>query len=269
MSTNNWADAGAALPEPEVIDNNDGTKTVISYKYNDQKKKVKVTQRIKFVKTTETINTAVARRMKWAKFGLEKENGNKGPDFTTTTVTEAVKLTLSTTWKADEEKEQEIAKKSTTTSAFKCRFCGNTGHYSAKCPYKDTLGMAGMLKPAGGDSLPANAPPPQSTNSRYVLPHMRAGAKPIVPASEVPALRVTNLNAAIDRDMLRMIVSKYAEGEPVERVSILRNRDTGEPIGVAFVNMTTMRGAELVKDALDGKGLMNMIISVDFAKPKK
>lgn len=250
MSTS-WADEGAELAPPQVIHNDDGTKTVISYKYNDQKKKVKVTQKIKYVKTTQTVNPLVAQRMKWAKFGVEKKNEAMGVQSNATHPSDMLKVILSTTWKADEEKEQALAKKTTTTSAIKCRTCGNSGHYTAKCPYKDTIGA----------SKTAETKSDKPSNGRYVPPNVRDGLS----AVEVPALRITNLNTAVDRDALESIVSRFGN---YDRVSILKNRETGEPLGVAFVNMSTMKGAEAVKEALDGKGLMNLIISVDWAKPK-
>lgn len=262
MSSTNWADAGAELAPPEVIDNGDGTKTIISYRYNEQKKKIKVTQKVKFIKTTETVNSAIAKRLKWKKFGREAGSTVVGPDTKSTQLVGEVKLILSTTWKADTEKEKEMAKKSAPRSALKCRVCGNTGHYTAKCPYKDTLGIDGVLKPAGAAKEETK---PATFASKYKLPHMRAGADGVAPPTEVPALRISNLNAAIDRDSLEQLVSRYG---PCDRVSILRNRATGEPLGVAFVNMMTRSGAEKVMEALDGKGLMNMILSVDWARPK-
>lgn len=266
MSSSSWADEGSDLQPPQVIDNNDGTKTVISYRYNDQKKKVKVTQKIRFVKTTEKVNLLVAQRMKWNKFGAEKDNNTVGLDTKTTQITEEVKLILSTTWKADEEKEQALAKKTTTGKAIKCRVCGNSGHYTAKCPYKDTIGMNGILKSSSDSANISNEKPTAGPgSSRYVPPNMRSGNGGLAPAAEVPALRITNLNTAIDRDALQSIVSRYGN---YDRVSILKNRETGEPLGVAFVNMSTLAGAEAVKEALDGRGLMNLIISVDWAKPK-
>lgn len=264
MASTNWADVEAELAPPQVIDNNDGTKTVISYRFNDQKKKVKVTQKIKFVKTMEKVNPLVAQRAHWKRFGIEKDNKTVGPDSKTTQITEEVKLILSTTWKADEEKEQEQAKNKQVKSTFKCRVCGGTGHYTVKCPYRDTFGSDKMFGTgaADADNKPAAAGP---GSSRYVPPNMRAGGSELAAAAEVPALRITNLNAAIDRDSLQAIVSRFGN---YDRVSILKNRETGESLGVAFVNMTTLRGAEAVKEALDGRGLMNMIISVDWARPK-
>lgn len=265
MSTTNWADAEGELPAPQVIDNNDGTKTIISYRFNNQNKKVKVTQKIKFVKTTETVNPDIAKRMQWKRFGIEKDNKTLGPDTKTTQITDEINLILSTTWKGDEEKEKELAKKNTVRTTIKCRVCGGGGHYSAKCPYKDTFGTDALKPSAASEADKKLSSSIGSGSSRYVPPNARAGAVNSSPAAEVPALRFTNLNAAIDRNALQSIVSKHGD---VERVSVLRNRDTGEPLGIAFVNMRTIEAAERVKEVLDGRGLMNMIISVDWARPK-
>lgn len=87
------------------------------------------------------VEHAVAERKNWAKFGAEK--GNKaGPDRTTTTVGEEVFLKLAGGNKATEpEQSSEQILKSNLAKAGKvvCRLCKGD-HFTAKCPYKDTLG---------------------------------------------------------------------------------------------------------------------------------
>lgn len=79
-----WADAGDEFSAPpDIINNPDGTKTVITFRTNQEGKKVKITQRIKEVKVQEKVHPLIAKRKNWAKFGKEK-NKPPGPDTSTT-----------------------------------------------------------------------------------------------------------------------------------------------------------------------------------------
>ena len=55
---------------------------------------------------------------------------------------------------------------------------------------------------------------------------------------------------------------------PVERVSIMTDRDTGQPRGFAFVDMTNDADAAQAIGALNGKDLEGRTLSVNEARPK-
>ena len=127
-----------------------------------------ITRRIKRTLQKSIVAHAVAERQKWAKFGQEK--GSKpGPDRATTTVGENVTLKLSVGHKVripppflsrkkktylyinhiNRKKVQEVEQspeegaktrlKAAGAGTVSCRLCKGE-HYTAKCPYKDTLG---------------------------------------------------------------------------------------------------------------------------------
>jgi len=146
---------------------------------------------------------------KWAKFG--KERGNKeGPDRATTTVGENVVLKLTAGNKSAESEpsaEQNIKTELAKAGAGKvvCRLCKGD-HFTAKCPYKDSLaGLETAELPTDEFAPAADAPPAApSGGGKYVPPSMRAGARgpgesmnrPGGTGSreDLPTLRVTNIS---------------------------------------------------------------------------
>lgn len=101
---------------------------------------MKIVRKIKRVLHKSLVEHEVAERKTWAKFGAER--GNKpGPDRSTTTIGEEVFLKLSAGNKsAEPEPSAGQIMKANLAKAGKvvCRLCKGD-HYTAKCPYKDTL----------------------------------------------------------------------------------------------------------------------------------
>lgn len=161
--------------------NKDGTKTVVSYRFNDDGKKVKVTRRIKTTVVREQVNPQVAERRSWDKFGLEKGHA-AGPSFDTTSVGENIVFRPSVNWKvqaAEEEKaggEKGSMKDQLKDKKVKCRICSGE-HFTARCPFKDT--MAPIDEPTAGGDVGAEEPAAGglgATSGSYVPPHLRKGA---------------------------------------------------------------------------------------------
>ncbi|KAJ1933176.1 translation initiation factor eIF3 subunit g, partial [Linderina macrospora] len=184
-----WADEidDQVLPAAEVISDVDGIKTVVEYRFNEDGKKVKVTRRIKTKVIEEHVNRAVASRKKWAKFGAEQGSA-PGPNISTTNVGEVVTLKLSQ-YAAKQQQEdaaaaaQEDKGLTLKSSRILCRICRGE-HFTAKCPYKDTLvpleeitGAAEKKDEAAGAQAGASPAPAAAGGSSYVPPHLRAGAK--------------------------------------------------------------------------------------------
>lgn len=258
--------------QPQITSNADGSKTIVTFRINDEGKKVKVTQKVKEVIVKETVNKAVAQRKKLAKFGEEK-NSAPGPDYRTTQVGEAVYLGLGTSWKAvekqEEVKKQEEAKLGTNARTITCRYCKGS-HFSAKCPFKDSLQS---LEPDPVDSGVDDAGAAASAGpGKYVPRHMRGGAvgdaaiKDQRDRDDAMTLKIANLNENIDEQMLRdELLAPY---HPLVRVNVVRNRETGRSRGLAFVQFASERSAQLARENLDGRGYHSLIIQVDWSKKK-
>jgi cold-inducible RNA-binding protein len=76
---------------------------------------------------------------------------------------------------------------------------------------------------------------------------------------------VGNLNFSTNEDDLRQAFESYG---PVDRVSIMTDRDTGRSRGFGFVEMTNNEDGEKAIAALNGSQLGGRTINVNEARPK-
>jgi len=133
-----------SLPADTITTNKDGTKTVITWRLNEDGKKVKTTRRIRFTTHKEVVNPRVAERKSWSKFGLSAKDG-PGPATDTTSVGENIIFRPSTNWRKDAKEEKTEAgsmKDKLKDKKVKCRIC-NGEHFTARCPFKDTMAPVG------------------------------------------------------------------------------------------------------------------------------
>ncbi|CAF9930222.1 MAG: translation initiation factor eIF3 subunit g [Heterodermia speciosa] len=280
-----WADDEefddpTALPAPTITTNKDGTKTSISYSFNDAGKKVKTTRRIRTTVVRETVNPRVAERRAWAKFGLEKGHG-AGPSFDTTSVGENIIFRPSVTWKKDgkeEKPEKDSVKAQLKDKKVKCRICDGE-HFTARCPFKDTMapmgedgvGAAGGAGGAdGGDEEDPKVGGLGSGGGGYVPPHLRKGAAASgermggkYERDDLATLRVTNVSEFAEENDLRDIFSRFGH---VTRVFLAKDRDSGRAKGFAFISYADRANAAKACEKLDGYGYGHLILRVEFAK---
>jgi RNA recognition motif-containing protein len=76
---------------------------------------------------------------------------------------------------------------------------------------------------------------------------------------------VGNLSYQTTQDDLYAAFSAYGA---VERVSVVTDRDSGQPRGFAFVEMTERRDAETAISQLNGAELNGRTMNVNEARPK-
>lgn len=157
---------------------------MVSYRFNDDNKKVKTTRRIRTTVVKESVNPRVAERRSWPKFGLEKGN-TAGPSFDTTSVGENIIFRPSVNWKSQAKEEDKSTQEDSALKAklggdkkVKCRICSGE-HFTAKCPFKDT--MAPVDEPTGGAGAGPGGEEDDTgglgpSGSSYVPPHLRKGA---------------------------------------------------------------------------------------------
>ncbi|KAH9807468.1 eukaryotic translation initiation factor 3 subunit G-domain-containing protein [Melampsora americana] len=274
-----WADELDELPPiSETIDPMTGIKTIIEIKFNEVGKKVKIVRKIKRSLITTQVSHQVALRKQWSKFGAEM--GKKsGPDSATTTLGEAVKIKLM----AGGVKEPLVeTTKSTTTGISRritCRLCQGD-HFTASCPYKDTLG--GVLGGDTGDQDPQDGPPPSvsqaagasgGTTGKYVPPSQRMeGGKRGLGDSmgkpnrdDLPTLRVTNLSEDVQENDLWDLFSRFGK---ISRIYVGKDQETGLCKGFAFVSFEDRKEAEKAMKKINGLPYDHLILGCMWSLPR-
>merc|ERR1712225_129031 len=273
-----WADDAAAEDSQNQrvegdFDEN-GIKTVIEYRTDDQGRRVKVTRRIKRTLVTAKASPSVAQRHQWTKFGAEK--GKKaGPDSSTTSLgSESMRIKLSVDKKEAEKEEQDESAKIKMELGGKkvsCRLCQGD-HFTARCPYKDTLGdIDDAAPPEIGEVAPGDGA--TGPGGKYVPPSMRAGARGpgesmhgVRGRDDYPTLRVTNLAEDTEEDDLRNIFERFGR---VHRAYVGRDQVTGLCKGFAFVSFEDRAQAENAMKKVDGMPFAHLILSCQWSVPKE
>lgn len=272
--------AASSQPRIETRDEGNGIHTVIEYRTNAEGKQVKVTRRIKRTLISTRVNHDVAERKGWAKFGLEK-SATEGPQSSTTSIGANVQVKLAPgSAKEPEQDPTETMREKLANKRVQCRLCKGD-HYTARCPYRDTLeaipgagaenadGDVSAALAAGADPS-AIAKPGGMGGSKYVPPSLRAGAVPntmggVMQRDDQATLRVTNLSDEVDEEDLRDLFRRYGR---VTRIYLGRDRETGACKGFAYVNFDDRASADLARQKLDGYPYSNLILSCQWSQPR-
>lgn len=284
-----WADdddieESSELPPIQTIENKDGTKTIISYRYNDQGQKVKTTRRVRFTTHREVVNPRVAERKAWPKFGMSAKDA-PGPNPNTTSVGENIIFRPSANWRKEAKDEKndpnaQAMKDKLKDKKVKCRIC-NGEHFTARCPYKDTMAPIGegtgadVAAGMGDEPGPAAAGPagagPGAKKGSYVPPALRGdrpqgermGGSKFGERDDFATLRVTNVSEMAEEQELRDMFERFGR---VTRVFLAKDRETGLAKGFAFVSFADRSDAVKACAKMDGFGFKHLILRVEFAK---
>ncbi|KAM0350246.1 hypothetical protein ACHAPU_003412 [Fusarium lateritium] len=278
-----WADdddieeTSTDLPEPQTISNKDGTKTIITFRYDDDGRKVKTTRRIRYTTHKETVNPRVADRKTWPKFGLSAKDA-AGPAPDTTSVGENIIFRPSVNWRKAEKDDStdaaaESMKDKLKDKQVKCRIC-NGQHFTARCPYKDTMAPIGETGAsdvaAGMGDEPSAAASAGLKKGSYVPPALRGngtagermGSK-FGERDDLATLRVTNVSEMAEEGELRDMFERFGR---VTRVFLAKDRETGMAKGFAFISFADRGDAVKACAKMDGFGFKHLILRVEFAK---
>jgi len=264
------------LPADTTTSNKDGTKTIVTWRYDDNGKKVKTTRRIRFTTHREVVNPRVAERKSWSKFGLSAKDG-KGPAADTTSVGENIIFRPSANWRKDAKEEKVDTgnlKDKLKDKQVKCRICSGE-HFTARCPFKGTIAPVGEEgAPEGGAAGMDMGEGPGGLSSgkgSYVPPHMRNGQEGggermgggKYERDDLATLRVTNVSEMAEEQELRDMFERFGR---VTRVFLAKDRETGLAKGFAFISFQERTDAARACDKMDGFGFKHLILRVEFAK---
>jgi len=277
-----WADEldeDELPPRTEKIDPATGIKTIVEYRWDETgEKKIKTVRKIKRTLVTSRVSPAVAARKGWAKFGAEK--GKKsGPDLATTTLGEAIKMKIAVAGPNKDPVAEQTAKATILPGGKRitCRLCQGD-HFTASCPYKDTLG--GVL---GGDTAdpdqpdgpgasqaPTNAGASGGTG-KYIPPSQREGAKRVGDTmqksnrDDLPTLRVTNLSEDVQESDLWDLFGRFGR---ISRIYVGKDQETGLCKGFAFVSFEDRAEAERAMNKINGLPYDHLILGCMWSLPR-
>ncbi|GAA5990700.1 hypothetical protein JCM11641_008469 [Rhodosporidiobolus odoratus] len=179
-----------------------------------------------------------------------------------------------------EEDPQAALRAQLADKKVSCRYCGGD-HFTARCPYKDTLGAA-----LGGDD--DNAPPGdapagddpsavRAAGGKYVPPSMRGGAGAAGRGAgesmnsgrpDYPTLRVTNLSEDANDNDLWELFGRFATRSRIQRVYVGKDQETGLCKGFGFVSFEDRRDAEDAMKKVHGLPYDHLILQVQWSVPK-
>lgn len=269
-----------------------GIKTVVEYVTNEKGQKLKVTRKIKSVSKPVRVNKHVLSRRKWSKFG-DCSGLPPGPETNITYVSfEVINLDLRPKKRGEEEKEEDsLQKLKESASIVVCRNCGETGHWTLKCPKRSEISPFGASKPpeeekpgsAGGSSSSGDARGSSAGESnKYVPMHLRnvagssasgsasgdnkRGVSSLQQRQDESTLRVTNLSEDVSEQDLQDLFRRFGH---TSRIYLAKDRVTGLSRGFAFINYQNRQEAQNAIDKLNGHGYDNLILHVEWAKPRE
>ena len=139
-------------------------------------------------------------------------------------------------------------------------------HFTARCPFKDTMAPAGEdgLAPtsaagAGGAEDITDEGKLGKGSGGYVPPHLRKGAAAGAgermaggskyERDDLATLRVTNVSEFAEEQDLREIFERFGR---VTRVFLAKDRESGRAKGFAFISFADRADAQRACDKIDG-----------------
>lgn len=177
-------------------------------------------------------------------------------------------------WKANQKEEVTATEAVKPALKVVCRICKGD-HFTARCPYKDTLPPMDDIGASAGDDTGAGPDVGEATpsgagggGSRYIAPHLRgkggAGDKlagtggNFRERDDLATLRVTNVSELAEEEDLRGMFERFGR---VTRVYLAKDRETGKSKGYAFVSYAERTDAARACEKMDGRKLSSISLN--------
>jgi len=260
----------------------EGIKTITEYSTDPQTgKKLQTTRKVKENKSSVMINKAVLARRGWKKFG-KCAKLPAGPESNVTYVApDNLVLQLKCKKREDdtvEDADDPLNKLKPNESIVVCSHCGERGHWSLKCPKRIAIVPVTKKVPNEDSSLSASTDrhrPSEAEAKLYVPLHLRG--KGDVPRAErkpgegreedsLNQIRVTNISEDTTENDLRELFRRFGT---TSRIYLAKDKTTNQSRGFAFITYTSRNDAQKAIDRLNGYGYGNLILHVEWAKPRE
>jgi translation initiation factor 3 subunit G len=285
MSSSRWGRNWADLEEDDVVDmpksktrfetevDSKGVKTVIEYVERDGKT-YKVTKKIRQMVTARKVNLAVEERRKWEGFGrgnvgATDENGDiidqKPVKCPEEIHIELIKKVGGTEAAQEQDAEEAFFEESINVSEelFKEKKVW-TDINRLKQEERD---QTEEKKPEESAKTADSANAPAGASGRYVPPSLRSGKGDGKGDNrdQEATLRVFNLSEDAKDGDLQELFGQFGR---IQRLFLGKHMDTGQSKGFAFVTYYNRDDGERAIRKLNGHGYDNLIMKVEWAKPR-
>jgi len=260
----------------------DGIKSITEYRTDENARRVQVIRKVKETKIPITINKAVLARKQWKKFGYCAKLP-PGPEANVTFVSpDNIALQLKCKKREDDTQEEEddpLRRLNKNESVVKCSHCGEQGHWSLKCPKRDSIVVVAKKMP--NEDLGARAEGDRhrggDAEQKYVPMHLRGRETPRVGGGKTGdaaqreedasnQIRVTNISEETTENDLKELFRRFGN---TSRIYLAKDKTTNQSRGFAFITYTKREDAQKAIDRLNGYGYGNLILHVEFAKPRE
>jgi translation initiation factor 3 subunit G len=181
----------------------------------------------------ERIHKGVLARKSWRKFG---KCAGLGPGAEEGVTTVGPEETLELKLGAKRLEEDPLARLKQSGTAIACSNCGETGHWSVKCPRRSAIVV--VPKP-----IPNEDPQP-------------------LRGPEANQIRIDNLDERTTRDDIMRLCRPFGE---TTRIVVPRAWNTELCRGFAFVSFARREDAKSAIQTLHGYGYAQLILSVRWA----
>jgi translation initiation factor 3 subunit G len=261
----------------------DGIKTVIEYTERDNKT-YKISRKVQVKTITTRTNKAILERKDMEKFGKSAQNADSEKQLIVRSEDEihiefSKKITTQVNVQdeaIDKFYEGSVMVNATLNKEKKAWTTMNAERQKDRDAPVAAVGLeAPVGDKAGTDTAAADAKPaiPGRPTSTYMPPSMRTdgkgggkgGGKDMTAQVEA-SLRVTNLSEDVREGDLHDLFSSAGR---IQRVYLAKDMNTGISRGFAFVTYCNRADAERAIKKLNGFGYDNLILQVQFAKPKQ
>jgi len=265
-------DIGKSGTSFETAPDKDGVKTVIEYTERNGQT-YKVTKKVKVTKMQNRTNEAIQERKKMRKFGAAQGADPKHEASMCVKEVEAVPIELT------KKTGQQLATKDDAEDKFFEESLNITEGL-----FKEKKVWAASTRPTDEPAAPAEAPAApaapaadataagSATATRtYVPPSLRnqtgkGGGKDSQSQQQEASLRVTNLSEDVKEGDLQDL---FAQCGRLARVFLAKDMNTYQSKGFAFITYYNKEDAQRAIDRLNGHGYDNLILHVQFAKPRQ
>jgi len=259
----------------------DGIKTITEYRTDENGKKIQVVRKVREIKSVTKVNKEVLARRQWKKFG-KCAGLPPGPEPNVTYVAhENVALQLRSKKREEDETAEEdpLAKiRSSGESIVVCSHCGQRGHWTLRCPKRGEIVV--QQKPRPNEERPETGEARRAfdeATGKYIPVHLRGkqdvrGGGPGGGGGGAPReddssnqIRVTNISEDTTENDLRDLFRRFGT---TSRIYLAKDKTTNQSRGFAFITYTNRADAQKAIDRLNGYGYGNLILHVEFAKPR-